>query len=145
MNRFFPSSEQTRQARRSYASGNLKEPWLAFERTALELPTARVWRDMIEEFCLLVDRLGVPDRDGADVGVIVPVRWDGVETKRLISIDFGRQALAFARQTDSGPNVPADEVFAEDPDLAGNLRDALLPLLVTYKNGSGPGSYEPES
>ena len=100
---------------------------------------------MVEEFCSLVDHVGIPDRDGADVGVIVPLKWEGLDTKRLVSIDFGRRALAFARQADFGPSDLTDEVFIEDPDFARNLRDALLPLLVTYKNGTGLGYYESHS
>ena len=66
--------------------------------------------------------------------MIVPLHWLGLSSKRLVSVDIGRRALAFARQTEDGPGEMTDEVFLEDPLFAKNLRDALIPTIVTYKN-----------
>lgn len=134
MPRFFPSHEVATKAREVYKTGTIAEALLEFDDEPIELPRTRDWHEMIEEFCSLMESLGVPDRDGADLAVIVPVFWAGSSYKRSISLDIGRRALAFARQPDSGPGTVTDEVFTEDPELAKNLRDALMPALVSYKN-----------
>jgi hypothetical protein len=134
MSRFFPTSEDAREARNAYKTGTLSQSLARLDLDQLETPRTRDWREMIEEFCRLLESLGVPDRDGADFAVIVPVSWQGNSSPRSISVDIGRRALAFARQPDSGPVVVSDEVFFDDSDLAKNLRNALIPVLVSYKN-----------
>ena len=134
MSRFFPSVTKARESREVYVTGALAEAVLVLESGVLETPGTNDWRDMVEEFCALLESLGVPDRDGADIGVIVPLNWLGSSSKRLVSVDIGRRALAFARQTPDGPSVMSDEVYLEDPLFAKSLRDALIPTIATYKN-----------
>jgi hypothetical protein len=134
MARFFPPHDAASKAREVYKTGTVADALSQFDSESIEAPRTRDWREMIEEFCSLLESLGVPDRDGADLAVIVPVFWAGACHKRSISLDIGRRALAFARQPDSGPGAVTDEVFVEDPELAKNLRDALIPVLVSYKN-----------
>ena len=143
MARFFPHSSHVREAREVFWSEGLSEAQVIIAGDALESPRACDWREMIEEYCTLLEDLGVPDRDGADVGVIVPVVWSGQRGTRLISVDIGRRALAFARQPENAPGEVTNHVFLEDADLAKNLRDALVPVLLTYKNENPSSSTEP--
>ena len=76
MAKFFPHSSHVREARELFWSEASSEAQAIIAGDALETPRARDWREMIEEYCALLEDLGVPDRDGADVGVIVPVVWE---------------------------------------------------------------------
>ena len=142
MPRFFPTPDNARAAREMYTTATLKDALPMLDAGSLETPRTRDWRDMVEEYCTLLEALGVPDRDGVDFAVIVPVMIDGDRHSRSVSLDIGRRALCFASDPKFGCGPLPDDVVLGDPDLAKNLRDALLPVLVTYKNPRSVGDFE---
>jgi hypothetical protein len=142
--KFFPPFEIARAARERYRNGTLNEA-LAVARSAdLVTPREHDVAELIEEFSSLFEELKIPDRDGADFAVIVPIVWNGTSHRTTVTLDFGRRALAVVNhpKLGSGP-IPA-EVYLCDLHLPQNLRHELLSVLVTYKiTESGCAAPEP--
>lgn len=133
MAKFFPPVEIARAARERYRSATLNEA-LAVARSAdLSTPREHDVAEMIEEFSALFEELGIPDRDGADFAVIVPVVWNGVSTRTTVTLDFGRRLLAVVNHPKLGSGPMPDDVYLCDVHLPQNLRHELLSVLVTYK------------
>ena len=60
MSRFFPSVTKARESREVYVTGTLADADLVLECGLLETPGTNDWRDMVEEYCVLLESLGVP-------------------------------------------------------------------------------------
>lgn len=133
MAKFFPSVEIARAARERYRNGTLNEA-LAVARSAdLSTPREHDVAGMIEEFSSLFEQLGIPDRDGADFAIIVPVVWNGVSHRTTFTLDFGRRLMTVVNHPKFGTGPLPAEVYLSDLHLPQNLRHELLSVLVTYK------------
>lgn len=133
MAKFFPTVEVSRAARDVYRSATIGEAMAALATAGLSTPHTNDMGEMIEEFCTLLDELGVPDRDGADFAVIVPIVFNGVARRSTVTLDFGRRLLAVVNHPVLGSGPVPPEVFVSDVHLPQNLQHELLAVLVTYK------------
>lgn len=134
MARFFPDVETSTAARTAYRAGTLAEA-LAIARGAdLATPREHDLPEMIEEFASLLESLGVPDRDGTDIAVIVPIAWNGRSLRNTVGLDFGRRLLTLVNHPVFGTGPLSDEILFCDLHLPQNLRHELLTVLVTYRN-----------
>lgn len=134
MARFFPPLETALRARSRYADGTLAEALTIARSAPMETPRETDLPALVEEFAGLLETLGIPDRDGTDFAVIVPIVWAGRSHRTTVTLDFGRRLLTVVNHPVLGTGPIPDEVLLHDLHLPQNLRHELLTVLVSYKN-----------
>lgn len=136
MARYFPPLEVARMARERYQDGTLAEALTIARSAPLDTPRENDVPDLLDEFAGLLESLGIPDRDGTDFAVIVPVVWAGRSIRATVTLDFGRRLLTVVNHPVFGTVPIPKDVLLHDLQLPQNLRHELLTVLVTYKNPS---------
>lgn len=134
MARYFPDAPVARTARETYAEGMMIEALAVAGLAGLDTPRESDVPALLDELAELLTELDVPDRDGVDFAVIVPVTWNGATTRATITLDFGRRLLQFINHPQFGSGAIPQELYLVDLEFPANLRKELLSALITYKN-----------
>lgn len=134
MPRFFPDADTARLARETYAEGTMIEALAVVGISGLETPREFDVPPLLDELAQLLEELDVPDRDGVDFAVIVPVTWNGTTSRATVTLDFGRRLLSFTNHPQFGTAPVPQELYLADLAFPVNLRYELLTALITYKN-----------
>lgn len=134
MARFFPNASVACTARETYAEGTMIEALAVAGLASLDTPREFDVAEMLDELAALLLELDVPDRDGVDFAVIVPVTWNGTTIRATVTLDFGRRLLQFINHPQFGSGPIPQELYLSDLAFPTNLRKELLSALITYKN-----------
>jgi len=142
MAHFFPDAETVAEARMRLAEGHYGDLDQTMNVSSLARPHTRQTKQMIAEFGLLADELGLREDDATGFIVLVPVIVNGSSLTTPVLVDVDHQELSFTSHPTFGAGAIPDDVISSNPNLPPAIREQLLGVLATWHN---PGAAERET
>lgn len=134
MAHFFPDAQTVAHARARLAEGHYGDLDQTMNVADLTRPHTRQTKEMIAEFGVLADELGLREADATGFIVLVPVVVNGASLTTPILVDVEHQELSFTSHPTFGAGAIPDDVISANPDLPPAVREQLLGVLATWKN-----------
>jgi len=134
MAHFFPDPETVAEARTRLAEGHYGDLDLTMNVGGLARPHTRQTGEMIAEFGMLADALGLRESDASGFIVLVPVVVNGASLTTPVLVDVDHQELSFTSHPTFGAGAIPDDVLSSNPDLPPAVREQLLGVLATWHN-----------